>query len=47
MNVSKMHPSGGYEISHMSDGYLNSKKYYGYSKKSAMKQHKDDYERGK
>ena len=47
MSVNKLSPSGGYEISHMDSGYRTSKKYYGYSKKSAMKKHKDQFESGK
>jgi hypothetical protein len=46
MSVEKAKPSGAYVISHLSDGVLNSKQYMGYTKKQAMKLHKDDYEKG-
>ena len=46
MSVEKAKPSGAYIISHLSDGVLNSKQYMGYTKKQAMKLHKDDYEKG-
>lgn len=37
---------GGYDISHLVDGYRVSKKYMGYTKRQAMKRHKDAYEQG-
>jgi hypothetical protein len=46
MSVEKVRPSGAYVISHLSDGVLNSKQYQGYTKKQAMKLHKDNYEKG-
>ena len=47
MSVEKIKPSGAYRVSHFQDGYLNSKQYVGYTKKQAMKKHKDQYEGGK
>jgi hypothetical protein len=44
MNVSRVHPSGAYEISHMSNTHRESGIYMGYTKKEAMKKHKDKYE---
>jgi len=46
MSVEKGHRDGGYRITHMGDKHLVSKVYYGYTKKQAMKLHKDNYERG-
>ena len=43
MSVEKVKPSGAYQISHLSDGVLNSKQYMGYTKKEAMKLHKENY----
>jgi hypothetical protein len=43
MSVSKA-PSGAYVISHMQNGVMNSKQYMGYTKKQAMKMHKDTHE---
>jgi hypothetical protein len=42
MSVEKVKPSGAYRISHFEDGILKSKQYMGYSKKAAMKLHKED-----
>jgi hypothetical protein len=48
MNVEVTKPSGAIHISHMGDdNHLFSRRYYGYTKKEAMKQHKDAYEKGK
>lgn len=47
MTVEKSMPSGGYRISHFQDGFLNSRLYLGYSKREAMKRHKDEFEKGK
>ena len=43
MNVERS-KQGGYNISHMSDGYRQSNTYLGYTKRQAMKMHKDKYE---
>jgi hypothetical protein len=42
ITVSRLTPSGGYEISSMVDGYLHRKQFQGYSKKDAMKKYHDD-----
>lgn len=47
MSVEKVKPSGAYRISHFQDGILNSRQYMGYTKKQAMKKHKDEFEKGK
>lgn len=44
MSVEKIKPSGAYIISHFQDGFLNSRQYMGYTKKQAMKRHKDEFE---
>jgi hypothetical protein len=45
MNVLKNPVSGAYNIHHMDDaGNYYHKQYYGYTKKQAMKKHKDEYE---
>lgn len=44
MSVEKVFPSGAYRISHFQDGILNSKQYMGYTKKDAMKKHKEEFE---
>lgn len=47
MNVEKNRMSGAYHISHGDDkDFLYSRQYYGYTKRAAMKAHKDQYERG-
>jgi hypothetical protein len=46
MTVEKVKPSGAYRISHFQDGFLNSRQYMGYTKKQAMKLHKDHFEEG-
>jgi len=43
MSVEKVKPSGAYRVSHFQDGFLNSRMYMGYSKKDAMKLHRDRY----
>lgn len=44
MSVEKVSPSGAYRISHFQNGFLNSRQYMGYTKKQAMKKHKEEFE---
>jgi hypothetical protein len=43
ISVEKVKPSGSYRLSHFQDGVLNSTNYMGYTKKEAMKLHRDNY----
>jgi hypothetical protein len=47
MSVETVKPSGEHTISHFQDGVLHSTRYIGYTKKQAMKIHKDEFEKGK
>ena len=44
MSVEKVKPSGAYRISHFQNGVLNSRQYMGYTKKQAMKMHREEFE---
>ena len=43
ISVEKGKYTGAYRLSHFEDGVLNSKHYYGYTKKEALKLHRDNY----
>ena len=43
MTVEKLFPSGAYIVSDVIDGWLVTKKYYGYSKRGALRMFKQEY----
>ena len=43
ISIEKVRPSGAYRLSHFEDGVLQSKQYMGYTKKDAIKLHKENY----
>ncbi len=45
--LTKLFPSGAYEVSALVGGYLVRKVYYGYTKREALRQFKAEFIKGK
>lgn len=41
ITIEKVKPSGAYKLTHFQDGAFHSRQYIGYSKKEALKMHRD------
>lgn len=44
MSITKLHPSGAWEVSDIIDGHLVRRTYYGYSKRQALAEFKAEFQ---